>query len=77
MISLFDNSKFMFTLLLLGMPVAWFLFSRLRFKVDMSQFPVISKINDELEKLEAFEKASPFKQPDCPEDLRGTNYSGL
>nr|XP_022332227.1 maleylacetoacetate isomerase-like [Crassostrea virginica] len=41
-----------------------------RFKVDMSQFSVISKINDELEKLEAFEKASPFKQPDCPKDLR-------
>ena len=43
----------------------------------MGQFPVISKINDELEKLEAFEKASPFKQPDCPEDLRGTTYSVL
>eukprot|EP00105_Crassostrea_gigas_P004139 XP_011417259.1 PREDICTED: maleylacetoacetate isomerase-like isoform X2 [Crassostrea gigas] len=41
-----------------------------RFKVDMSPFPLISKINDELEKLEEFQKASPFKQPDCPEDLK-------
>ena len=67
----------MWIFMLLGIPVAWFLFSGLRFKVDMSQFPVISKINDELEKLEAFEKANPFKQPDCPEDLRGTIYSVL
>ncbi|XP_062597851.1 maleylacetoacetate isomerase-like [Saccostrea cucullata] len=41
-----------------------------RFSADMSKFPLISKINEELEKIEAFQKASPFKQPDCPEDLR-------
>ncbi|VDI84241.1 maleylacetoacetate isomerase [Mytilus galloprovincialis] len=42
----------------------------IRFNVDMSKFPLISKINEELSKLEAFKKAHPFAQPDCPEDLR-------
>lgn len=51
------------------------LYSLYRFKVDMSPFPLISKINDELEKLEAFQKASPFKQPDCPEDLKGNSQN--
>lgn len=41
-----------------------------RFKVDMSQFPVISRINDDLSKLEAFKASHPSKQPDCPEELR-------
>lgn len=44
--------------------------SLFRFNVDMSKFPLISKINEELSKLEAFKKAHPFAQPDCPEDLR-------
>ncbi|KAK3094067.1 hypothetical protein FSP39_023719 [Pinctada imbricata] len=42
-----------------------------RFNVDMSKFPIISRVNEELEKLEAFQKAHPFVQPDCPENLRG------
>lgn len=41
-----------------------------RFKVDMSQFPVISRINDDLSKLEAFKASHPSKQPDCPEESR-------
>ncbi|XP_785986.1 maleylacetoacetate isomerase isoform X1 [Strongylocentrotus purpuratus] len=41
-----------------------------RFKVDMSAFPVISKINDVLGELDAFKASHPSKQPDCPEDLR-------
>ncbi|XP_058962131.2 maleylacetoacetate isomerase isoform X2 [Pocillopora verrucosa] len=41
-----------------------------RFKVDMSQFPVISRINDDLSKLEAFKVSHPSKQPDCPEESR-------
>ena len=41
-----------------------------RFKVDMSEFPTISRINEELIKHEAFIEASPSKQPDCPEELR-------
>ena len=35
-----------------------------RFKVDMEQFPVIQKIMENLEKLEAFIKAHPDNQPD-------------
>lgn len=41
-----------------------------RFKVDMSKFPIITKIHEELVKLPAFEAAHPTKQPDCPEDLK-------
>ncbi len=41
-----------------------------RFKVDMKQFPIITRINDELGKLEAFQVSHPFKQPDCPEELK-------
>jgi len=41
-----------------------------RFKVDMSQFPTINKVHEELIKLDAFKSAHPSKQPDCPEDLK-------
>merc|ERR1712183_160393 len=41
-----------------------------RFKVDMTQFPTISKVHEELINLDAFKAAHPSKQPDCPEDLR-------
>eukprot|EP00794_Sanderia_malayensis_P020374 gene20374-22383_t len=41
-----------------------------RFKVDMSRFPIISRIENELAKLEAFQKAHPSRQPDCPEELK-------
>ena len=46
------------------------MFSVYRFKVDMSQFPVISRIDESLSELEAFKAAHPSQQPDCPEDLR-------
>lgn len=36
----------------------------------MSHFPLISKINEELSKIEEFKQAHPFVQPDCPENLR-------
>lgn len=36
----------------------------------MSEFPIISRINEELMKHEAFIVSSPSKQPDCPEELR-------
>ncbi|XP_020628111.1 maleylacetoacetate isomerase-like [Orbicella faveolata] len=45
-------------------------FNANRFKVDMSQFPTISRIHEDLTKLEAFKAAHPFKQPDCPEEMR-------
>jgi maleylacetoacetate isomerase len=36
----------------------------------MSQFPFITRICEELQKLEAFQKAEPSNQPDCPEELK-------
>ncbi|XP_015774993.1 PREDICTED: maleylacetoacetate isomerase-like, partial [Acropora digitifera] len=45
-------------------------FNANRFKVDMSPFPTISRINETLSHLEAFKASHPTKQPDCPEDLR-------
>lgn len=41
-----------------------------RFKVDMSQFPIINRIHEELSSLESFKAAHPSKQPDCPDDLK-------
>ncbi|XP_074648885.1 maleylacetoacetate isomerase-like [Tubulanus polymorphus] len=41
-----------------------------RFKVDMTQFPTINRIHDELVQLDAFIAAHPSRQPDCPEDQR-------
>lgn len=45
-------------------------FNANRFKVDMSPFPTISRINETLSHLEAFKASHPTKQPDCPEDLK-------
>lgn len=42
----------------------------LRFKVDMSRYPLIMKVYDNCLKLEAFAKAHPFHQIDTPEDLK-------
>jgi maleylacetoacetate isomerase len=36
-----------------------------RFKVDMSQFPIISRVQKYLASLPAFEQAHPSKQPDA------------
>eukprot|EP00088_Acartia_fossae_P000350 TRINITY_DN10139_c0_g1_i2.p1 TRINITY_DN10139_c0_g1~~TRINITY_DN10139_c0_g1_i2.p1 ORF type:complete len:216 (-),score=51.24 TRINITY_DN10139_c0_g1_i2:186-833(-) len=38
-----------------------------RFSVDMSKYPVISRINANLEKLAQFQAAHPSQQVDCPE----------
>ncbi|MNJ93404.1 Maleylpyruvate isomerase [compost metagenome] len=43
----------------------------LRFKVDMSKYPTLLKINENCLKLEAFAKAHPFKQIDTPEEFKG------
>ncbi|BFZ07167.1 hypothetical protein BsWGS_10206 [Bradybaena similaris] len=45
-------------------------FGAKRFKVDMSQFPVITRVNDALVDLPAFKEADAFCQPDTPEDLK-------
>ena len=42
----------------------------IRFKVDMSQFPIISRINEELSEHPAFKAAHWNNQPDCPADLK-------
>jgi maleylacetoacetate isomerase len=41
-----------------------------RWKVDMSEFPLITRINNTLMTLPEFIAAVPWKQPDCPEELR-------
>jgi len=41
-----------------------------RFKVDMTACPIIQRVAEECGKLEAFQKAHPYVQPDCPEDLK-------
>jgi maleylacetoacetate isomerase len=41
-----------------------------RFNVSLNDFPIVKRINEELEKLDEFKKAHPSKQPDCPEDLK-------
>ncbi len=41
-----------------------------RYKVDLSPYPTINKIVDNLKENPAIIKSHPFSQPDCPEDLR-------
>lgn len=41
-----------------------------RFKVDLSPYPTLLRINENCLRLEAFKKANPFIQMDTPEDLR-------
>lgn len=42
----------------------------LRFKIDISKYPTLVRINENCQKLEAFQKAHPFKQIDTPEEFR-------
>jgi len=46
------------------------LFSTQRFGVDISQFKILSEINENCLQLAAFKKAHPYRQIDTPEDLR-------
>uniref|UniRef100_A0A671S4S4 Glutathione S-transferase zeta 1 n=1 Tax=Sinocyclocheilus anshuiensis TaxID=1608454 RepID=A0A671S4S4_9TELE len=41
-----------------------------RFKVDMSQFPTIRRLNQTLIEIDAFKATHPSRQPDTPDDLR-------
>uniref|UniRef100_A0A452FXV5 Maleylacetoacetate isomerase n=1 Tax=Capra hircus TaxID=9925 RepID=A0A452FXV5_CAPHI len=43
---------------------------RLRFKVDLTPYPTISRINKSLLALEAFHVSHPCRQPDTPPELR-------
>ncbi|KAG1543772.1 hypothetical protein G6F51_006473 [Rhizopus arrhizus] len=39
----------------------------LRRGVDMTQFPILSRLNESLSELPAFKRAHPSSQPDCPQ----------
>lgn len=41
--------------------------SNFSWKVDLEEFPIICRIEENLNKIEAFEKAHPNRQVDCPE----------
>lgn len=41
-----------------------------RFKIDTTKYATLTKIFNNCQKLEAFAKTHPFRQPDTPEDLR-------
>lgn len=41
-----------------------------RFKVNMSSYPIISRIHGALNELEAFQQSHPLNQPDCPPELK-------
>lgn len=45
-------------------------FNAVNRKVDMSEFPTIQRIYADLLELSAFKKAHPFRQADCPEELK-------
>ena len=44
-----------------------------RFKVNMSDFPIISKIHGALSELDFFKQSHPLNQPDCPPELKDKN----
>lgn len=41
-----------------------------RWQVDVTQFPIINRINNTLSTLPEFIVAEPFSQSDCPDDLK-------
>ncbi|GAB6020632.1 Glutathione S-transferase zeta-1 [Chamberlinius hualienensis] len=41
-----------------------------RYNVDLTPYPIISRVAANLEKLEAFKVSHPLKQVDCPADLK-------
>ncbi len=42
----------------------------IRFKIDVTGFNLINKINSELSKLPEYKISHPFSQPDCPLELK-------
>ena len=45
-------------------------FNATRFSVDMSEFPIIEKLNENLSSRPEFMAAHPTQQPDCPPELK-------
>ena len=41
-----------------------------RFNIELTDYPNVCRVNDELEKLPAFVKAHAHRQPDTPAELR-------
>jgi maleylacetoacetate isomerase len=48
------------------------LFNARRFKMDLSKYPVLLRIEESCLKLDCFKKAHPHRQEDTPDDLRET-----
>ena len=46
------------------------LFSSIRFGIDISEFKILTQINENCLQLDAFKKAHPFRQMDTPTDLK-------
>lgn len=46
------------------------LFSARRFEVDITRYPILSKIEENCLKLEAFKKSHPSNQPDTPAEMK-------
>lgn len=45
-------------------------YNAIRFKVDMTKFPIITRVDENCKKLPQFIQADFANQPDCPEDLK-------
>ncbi len=45
-------------------------YSAKRFNVSLDNYPIIKRVNDELEKLPEFQAAHAHNQPDTPADMR-------
>lgn len=45
------------------------IYSAIRFKLDMTEFPILSRLNEAYSQLPAFQNAMPEKQPDAPSSI--------
>ncbi|KAG0044201.1 Glutathione S-transferase zeta-1 [Gryganskiella cystojenkinii] len=45
-------------------------YNGVRFGIDMTLYPVLYRVNTNLEQVQAFKDSHPTRQPDCPEDQR-------
>ncbi|CAG2177235.1 unnamed protein product [Oppiella nova] len=52
-------------------------YNALRYEVDMTPYPIISKINAYLLTVEAFKQSHPSNQPDCPADQKTQESQNL
>ncbi|CEG83070.1 Putative Maleylacetoacetate isomerase [Rhizopus microsporus] len=65
-------SKYSFgdTLTMADVFVVPMVYNAMRRDVDMSQFPILSRLHDTVSALPEFKRASPSAQPDCPPELK-------